>query len=117
MNNPLMQQPMPQNQPNNPIGGGSLPAGFPLDDAILHNEKMADRISKLLGNPQVSAKDVLQSLVDAANEKSLTFQQAAQLATQMPTDDQLKPWLTQHLMQNIQIGKMLAMHQGGQNAR
>lgn len=119
MQNPLMQQPqVPQGQ--NPLVGqqpAGLPAGFDLDSAIQHNSAMGDRLSDLLGKPDLSSRDVLQALVDSANGKSISFQQAAQMATQMPPDEQLRPWLTQHLMQNIQVGKTLNMHKGGQNAR
>lgn len=112
----MPQQPQPaQDQPNQLGAQPQLPAGFDLDGAIQHNEAMADTLSNLLAKPDLSSRDILQALVDSANRKSVSFQQAAQMATQMPPDDQLKPWLANIFQQNIQIGKALQMHKGNAN--
>lgn len=73
-----------------------------LDLANKHLANMNNRIGSLLSNPNVTSKDVISSVGDAIAEGAITPQIAAQELSSMPSDPgQLKGWLTEHLVRNL----------------
>lgn len=73
-----------------------------LDLANKHLANMNNRIGSLLAMPNVTPKAVISSVGDAIAEGAITPKIAAQELSSMPSDPgQLKTWLTEHLIRNL----------------
>lgn len=94
-----------------------------LDLANKHLTNMNNRIGSLLAMPNVTQKQVISSVGDAIAEGAITPKIAAQELASMPNDPaQLKGWLTEHLVRNLDsqqkvqalYGQIQSVDTGGQ---
>lgn len=98
--NPLMQSAPMQSQPQ------MTPQQ--LDDYIFHNKNMSGMLSTLITDPNVSTKKVLASISDAVKAGSMSAQQAAKEAADMPVEQKdLQAYLKNQFIRNLEIGRQL----------
>ena len=127
MDNPLMgqganpdnagmgqQNPFLQNKQGTPAAPKKMPTPQELDELAAHNETAGQHLAELLGNQAIKTSDILKSIGSLVKNKTVTPQQAAQLITTLPTqEDQLRPWVLQHLAQNMIVGRQLHKMRSG----
>lgn len=89
-----------------------------LESGIYHNKQISSMLAGLITNPNVTTKDALAAMSDAVKNGSMTAQQAAVQAAQMPQQNpDLMNFLKAHFVQNLEMGRNLhALKMGGQNA-
>lgn len=90
------------------------PSPEKLDEYIGHNRTVNDMLAQLLAKPDLTSKDVLTSLTDAMRLGAVLPQQAAAEAAQVPTDpQQIRAFVMQHFLRNVDIARQLRMMRGG----
>lgn len=102
--NPMMPNPMAQ--PSPPAQPSYTPQE--LEHGIYHNKQISSMLAGLITNPNVTTKDALAAMSDAVKNGSMTAQQAATEAAQMPQQNpDLLNYLKAHFIQNLEMGRNL----------